>query len=102
MQVACTVHQGDLPLNLTWLKDGVPVRQGSGGTEAIVTPFNLFSTILSVNNVTRKDAGDYTCLATNPVHRVTYMAHLNVNGTLLQPTRVRRWPRRCGPLRWWW
>lgn len=88
MQVACTVHQGDLPLNLTWLKDGVPVLPGSGGTEATVTPFNLYSTILSVNNVSRTDTGNYTCVATNPVHRVTYMAHLNVNGTLLRPPRV--------------
>lgn len=78
-QVACTVHQGDLPLNLTWLKDGGPVHRGSGA--AAVTPFNAYSTILAMNNVSRADAGDYTCVATNPVHSAKYTAHLNVNGT---------------------
>lgn len=79
VQVACTVHQGDLPLNLTWLKDGGPVHGGSGA--AAVTPFNAYSTILTVNNVSRSDTGDYTCVAANPVHSAAYTAHLNVNGT---------------------
>ncbi|KAL4135375.1 hypothetical protein QTP88_006989 [Uroleucon formosanum] len=77
VQVACTVHQGDLPLNLTWLKDGGPVYRGPGA--AAVTPFNAYSTILTMNNVSRSDTGDYTCVAANPVHSATYTAHLNVN-----------------------
>lgn len=83
VQVACTVHQGDLPLNLTWLKDGDLVHRGSGG--AVVTPFNAYSTILTVNNVSRSDTGDYTCVAANPVHSATFTAHLTVNGTLTEP-----------------
>jgi len=85
VQVACTVHQGDLPLNLTWLKDGGPVYRGPGAVA--VTPFNAYSTILTMNNVSRSDTGDYTCVAANPVHSATYTAHLNVNGTPPQLTR---------------
>ncbi|XP_025417900.1 Down syndrome cell adhesion molecule-like protein Dscam2 isoform X2 [Sipha flava] len=77
VQVACTVHQGDLPLNLTWLKDGDLVHHGSGG--AVTTPFNAYSTILTVNNVSRSDTGDYTCVAANPVHSAMFTAHLTVN-----------------------
>lgn len=94
VQVACTVHQGDLPLNLTWLKDGGPVYRGPGA--AAVTPFNAYSTILTMNNVSRSDTGDYTCVAANPVHSATYTAHLNVNGTPKpQPfTRERGWEKK--------
>ncbi|XP_050438975.1 cell adhesion molecule Dscam2-like isoform X2 [Adelges cooleyi] len=76
VQVACTVHQGDLPMNLTWLKDG---RMHHGSSGADITPFNEYSTILTVNNVSRSDTGDYTCVAANPVHSASYTAHLNVN-----------------------
>lgn len=88
VQAACTVHQGDLPLNLTWLKDGGPVHR------ATVTPFNAYSTILAVNNVSRYDTGDYTCVATNPVHSAMFTAHLNVNGTPAVPEL------RSGPEMW--
>lgn len=82
------MHQGDLPLNLTWLKDGGPVLGGSGA--AAVTPFNAYSTILTVNNVSRSDTGDYTCVAANPVHSAAYTAHLNVNGTPTSSLRRRK------------
>lgn len=84
VQVACTVHQGDPPLNVTWLKDGGPVRRGT------VTPFNAYSAILTVNNVSRSDTGDYTCVAANPVHSAAFTAHLNVNGTRRPPRYLHR------------
>ncbi|XP_075217809.1 cell adhesion molecule Dscam1-like [Lycorma delicatula] len=76
-QVACNVHRGDLPLNLTWLKDGAPLISMPGVIDII--RFDLYSSILKISSVGRSDSGNYTCVASNPARIVTHTAVLSVS-----------------------
>lgn len=77
-QVACNVHRGDLPLNLTWLKDGTSLISSPGIVDII--RFDLYSSILKISSVNRADSGNYTCVASNPARIVTHTAALSVSG----------------------
>ncbi|RWS15521.1 Down syndrome cell adhesion molecule-like protein, partial [Dinothrombium tinctorium] len=57
--VACIVSSGDLPMNITWLKDGLPLPKSLGA-------------------VTRAHNGNYTCEAENPAHKSNYTATMIV------------------------
>ncbi|XP_021928600.1 Down syndrome cell adhesion molecule-like protein Dscam2 isoform X2 [Zootermopsis nevadensis] len=74
VQVACTVHQGDLPLNLTWLKNWSPLP-----SHMRITPFDTYSSIVSMNSVRRGDSGNYTCVASNSARVTTHTAHLTIS-----------------------
>jgi hypothetical protein len=77
IQVACTVHQGDLPLNLTWLKNWSPLP-----SHIRITPFDTYSSIVTMNSVKRGDSGNYTCVASNSARVTTHTAHLTISGKL--------------------
>lgn len=77
VQVACTVHQGDLPLNLTWLKNWSPLP-----SHIRITPFDTYSSIVTMNSVKRGDSGNYTCVASNSARVTTHTAHLTISGNL--------------------
>ncbi|KAJ9583676.1 hypothetical protein L9F63_021980, partial [Diploptera punctata] len=74
VQVSCTVHQGDFPLNLTWLKNWEPLP-----SHIRITPFDAYSSIVAMNKVRRDDSGNYTCVASNPARVTTHTAHLIVS-----------------------
>ena len=77
VQVACTVHRGDFPLNLTWLKNWEPLP-----SHIRITPFDAYSSIVTMNNVRREDSGNYTCVASNSARVTTHTAHLIISGNL--------------------
>lgn len=77
--VQCVVATGDLPLNFTWLKDGVPVK--SSGTSSIsIRQNDDFTSALSILNILIFDAGMYTCRVHNDAATVEHNTPLSVNG----------------------
>nr|CAH7736157.1 unnamed protein product [Callosobruchus chinensis] len=73
----CTVHKGDLPLNITWLHDGVPIDYSEGITTA-QTSKKVGS--LTIDDVQEKHAGNFTCLAENSAGSNSFTTQLHVNG----------------------
>lgn len=84
--VQCVVATGDLPLNFTWLKDGLPLRiTSSAATGSTAAGFSIrqndeFTSALSITNIMVADAGSYTCRVQNDAATVEHVAPLSVNG----------------------
>ncbi len=88
------VGRGDLPLTFTWLKDGIPIKLGKSvrkmeNSENVETQENNFISIrqtgdftsaLSILNITKHQAGEYTCRVENEAATVEHSSHLSVNG----------------------
>ena len=96
----CTVTSGDSPMDITWLKDQVPLRdqmKNNHGREPssslhssklssssdqidhiqIVSIANFMST-LTIANISRQHQGMYTCVASSPVATTNVSAFLSV------------------------
>uniref|UniRef100_T1IHT8 Down syndrome cell adhesion molecule-like protein Dscam2 n=1 Tax=Strigamia maritima TaxID=126957 RepID=T1IHT8_STRMM len=76
VRVSCVVFQGDLPLDLTWFKDDVPVTTQS---DIKIRVIDEHSSILTINNVSSRHAGKYTCSAKNGAAETNHTAILTVN-----------------------
>src|SRR5277367_2311213 len=72
-RVSCIVSRGDLPLNITWTKDGQPSSIIPGIT---VRMFDDFSSIMSIDSASTQHSGTYTCTAANAAGIVASSASL--------------------------
>ncbi|KOC64967.1 Down syndrome cell adhesion molecule-like protein Dscam2 [Habropoda laboriosa] len=99
-QLMCTTSQGDQPFNITWLMDEKPIQvrpgdgasassssSSSGGSIAAVvetgnniqiSDYPPFSSILTINNVSAKHSGNYTCQISNVAGLAEYSTGLSV------------------------
>lgn len=74
--VPCVVRSGDLPISITWEKDGKPINASLG-----VTIDNIdFTSSLRISNLQRVHNGTYTCIAQNDAAVVKYQSQLIVRG----------------------
>ncbi len=73
----CTVTGGDLPLNITWLKDDKILITGGNRR---VQQWDDFSIVLSLSTISVNDSGNYTCHAKNLAGDATYTSSLYVKG----------------------
>ena len=80
-QLLCIVSRGDLPIDITWLKDGQPLPTGIGIT---VHSLADFSSSLSILDASPVHDGSYTCEAVNQVATVNLTTNLVVLGKLRQ------------------
>ncbi|KAA0704197.1 Down syndrome cell adhesion molecule -like protein [Triplophysa tibetana] len=72
--VPCVVRSGDLPISITWEKDGKPINASLG-----VTIDNIdFTSSLRISNLQRIHNGTYTCIAQNEAAVVKYQSQLIV------------------------
>lgn len=78
-RTVCGVSSGDMPLTLSWLKDGVPLSHSLG---ANITSLDLYSSYLSIPSLSASNSGDYTCVASNPAAETKFTATLMVKGTV--------------------
>lgn len=96
----CTVTSGDRPIQIRWLKDGVPLREQSShksistsvGDNHLnhiqIVSIKDFMSSLIIANITRHHQGVYTCVASSPVTLTNVSAYLTVRATprwLLKP-----------------
>lgn len=75
--LTCSVHKGDLPIDIEWLHNNKSITDADGIS---VSRVNKKISTLSIDSVLAEHAGEYTCLAKNPAGSTSSSAFLNVNG----------------------
>ncbi|RXM96448.1 Down syndrome cell adhesion molecule-like [Acipenser ruthenus] len=72
--IPCVVVSGDLPIAITWQKDGRPIPASLG-----VTIDNIdFTSSLRISNLSLMHNGNYTCIARNDAAAVEHQSQLIV------------------------
>ncbi|KAG7483685.1 hypothetical protein MATL_G00041000 [Megalops atlanticus] len=72
--IPCVVVSGDLPISITWQKDGRPIPVSLG-----VTIDNIdFTSSLRISNLSLMHNGNYTCIARNDAAAVEHQSQLIV------------------------
>ncbi|XP_074593224.1 cell adhesion molecule Dscam1-like [Brevipalpus obovatus] len=71
---ACIVSAGDLPIRISWLKDGQNISDYLNP----VIDTKDFSSFLTIERVSKEHSGLYTCLAENPAASANHSASLLV------------------------
>lgn len=79
--IACVVSSGDMPIRITWHKDGQLIVPGPTSGVAIET--KEFMSSLQISKVTLKHNGNYTCIANNAAATVSWERQLIVTGEAL-------------------
>lgn len=75
--VQCLVTSGELPIDFKWYFNGRPVKDYSGITTVKLGNRN---SVLNIDSVTGKHAGNYTCQATNIAESLNFTSELIVKG----------------------
>lgn len=74
--VSCSVHKGDLPIEIVWYHNNESVIERNG----LAIMKNKKVSTLSIDSVSFESAGEYTCVARNRAGYTSHSAVLNVNG----------------------
>ncbi|XP_043473238.1 Down syndrome cell adhesion molecule-like protein Dscam2 isoform X4 [Leptopilina heterotoma] len=74
--LTCSVTRGDLPLSISWLKDG----RSMGPSERVtITNMEQFSSILMIESLSPDHNGNYSCVARNMAAEVSHTQRLVVH-----------------------
>lgn len=76
--VTCSVLDGDPPLKVTWLFNNLPLDHGTLNVQR--NEMGDLGSSLVFRSVDRKQAGNYTCLATNNIGEASFTAEMLVKG----------------------
>lgn len=75
--LTCSVTRGDLPLSISWLKDG----RSMGPSERVsVTNMDQYNSILMIESLSPDHNGNYSCVARNLAAEVSHTQRLVVHG----------------------
>ncbi|KAM6973578.1 LOW QUALITY PROTEIN: cell adhesion molecule DSCAML1 [Aplochiton taeniatus] len=74
MYIACVVSSGDMPIHISWRKDGQEIVASSG----INIDTKEFMSSLQISKVSLKHNGNYTCIASNDAATVSSERQLTV------------------------
>ena len=80
MSVPCSILKGDMPMDISWAFNGVPIDT-SRDASITVTRISKHLSTLSIDGVSARHAGEYACSASNLAGSVSRSATLTVNGT---------------------
>ena len=80
-RIFCSVEEGSEPFFFEWSKNGQIIRP-SPDVKYRIDNFKISST-LTIENVARSDAGNYSCLAKNGVGSDSQFVQLNVKGKFI-------------------
>lgn len=75
-QISCTISSGDMPVAITWHKDGAPLLVNL----QVLEKKEEFFSLLVFKDITARHSGKYTCFAANSAAKVNYTAELFVKG----------------------
>lgn len=75
--VVCLVLIGDLPIDIEWLFNDYPINSYSGVN---IVKGGKKGSMLMIESVNGRHAGNYTCRASNSAGATSYSAFLVVNG----------------------
>ncbi|KAK0078988.1 hypothetical protein PV325_001869 [Microctonus aethiopoides] len=78
----CTVLKGDYPIDIEWAHNGVPINRDN--TDITIVNTSKRVSLLTIEAVTARHAGEYSCSASNMAGGTSYTATLAVNGTNLK------------------
>lgn len=78
--LTCTVHKGDLPIQISWFLNNQSAETLQGIS---IMRTNKRISQLSIDSVQAEHSGEFTCQARNKAGITKYSANLHVNGTLL-------------------
>ncbi|NXT27500.1 DSCL1 protein, partial [Syrrhaptes paradoxus] len=67
LYIPCVVSSGDMPIHITWRKDGHVILSGSG----VTIESKEFMSSLQISSVSLKHNGNYTCIASNAAATVS-------------------------------
>ncbi|XP_032672565.1 Down syndrome cell adhesion molecule-like protein Dscam2 isoform X17 [Odontomachus brunneus] len=85
--VTCTVLKGDHPIQIEWALNGEPISRDHPDITIVNTSKRV--SLLTIDAVTARHAGEYTCTASNVAGGTSYSASLAVNVPprwILEPT----------------
>ncbi|XP_047115646.1 Down syndrome cell adhesion molecule-like protein Dscam2 [Schistocerca piceifrons] len=74
--LTCSVTRGDLPLTISWFKDG---RSADSMPRVSVTRVDQFNSILLIESLSPDHNGNYSCVARNQAAEVSHTQQLMVN-----------------------
>ncbi len=80
--ITCTMAKGDLPLNILWLKDGIPLANTEDERVKILT-FDHYNSMLTIESLELRHVGNYTCQAANAAGMASHSQAVLVNGKSL-------------------
>lgn len=75
--LTCSVHKGDLPMNISWLHNNKSIGYNEG---IQISSVNKKISAISIDSVQEEHSGLFTCLAQNRAGISSYSAVLHVNG----------------------
>lgn len=87
VSASCTVNKGDLPMKITWTRNG---RQLFSNDGISISRTNQRISILSIESVRDRHSGNYSCVADNLAGSVNYTTSLWVNGILHIPKKKKK------------
>lgn len=79
VSATCSIMKGDFPVKIVWTFNGKPISLHD--SDITITNINKHMSALSIESVTARHAGEYTCVATNRAGNVSHSTTLVVNGT---------------------
>lgn len=78
ISATCSILKGDFPMDISWAFNGVPIDYESTDQYTITKSKRL--SVLAIDAVAARHAGEYTCTASNKAGASSHMATLAVNG----------------------
>lgn len=85
--VQCAVIKGDLPIDIVWSLNGIPIESDSTSPDSnhqhrdiAVRKSGKRASTLTIESVAARHAGLYSCSASNKAGSTSHSADLSVNG----------------------
>lgn len=78
VSAVCTIVKGDYPIEITWSFNGLPVANNQ--PDIVISSTSKRVSLLTIDAVNARHAGDYTCVASNKAGAVSHTSTLSVNG----------------------